>query len=162
MEEGETKAVLFVMVILLMTGSVMMYFIGSGILANVDDPYVVGHDYTFTGTLDVKECTGEGRTEYSPETTNGHLYTMHIRISSSDDTRDFKIGIMFGPDDRPVSDLYSYEGESVIDGQVLKGWRHIEKNMDYTMFTAEKCKVGRIVLMTGDVDITGDIVQVIQ
>ena len=156
MDPGESKAVVVGFVVLLMIGSVMMFVVGTGLLGNIEDPHKDSHSYSFTGTLDGAACTGDGRTDYTPESTRGYLYTMNLNVRSSEDERSLKIGLLFDSDDQPTSSLYQYIGETEIDGQVVKEWRHVEKEMEYTMYTAECCKVVRILISADGMEVVGD------
>ena len=157
MDPGESKILIVVFAFILMMGSVTMFIIGSGLLGNIDDPHKSTYTYTFEGMMDGAVCTGDGRTEYTPENVSSHLYTMYFTLRSSAEEKGFKIGLLFDSDDMPSSSLYEYMGETVIGEQVAKDWIHREKGMTYVISVVEHCKVLRITINADDMDVVGDI-----
>jgi len=151
------KGAAVVLVLLLMAGSVGIFLIGQVLNSVNPDPYNFSEDYTFTGTLDDRICTGTGSTRFCPENDNYHLYQFDITVSSVSRTENMSIALIFDKDDTMVSNIYKHIGKDLVDGVQVDVYDYGNNGIDYRLYVGEKCRLIKIDITAEDRDIVGTI-----
>lgn len=137
---GETKATIVIFVILMIGGTLGIY--GMSILMHEDTPYEQSRAYTVSGTIDGVQYEGGGTAVYTPENSNYHTYAYSFELSDSEgNNRDTSFGMVFLSDGSPDPSIYTYSGESEVDGTAVTVWASSAENIDYTYYVSDCCYV---------------------
>ena len=145
------------MCVVLIAGSLVMFALYQGMSAMHPDPHEEDQMLSVSGTLMGEECTGDCVIEFVPEAGDYRLYYAKATLTSVSESKDIRFGIMFGKDDRPVSNMYGYKGTEQIGDVLTSVWTHSENDTDYTIYIGDLCRVLRFVVENDEYVITGDL-----
>lgn len=123
------------------------------------DEREMSHDYIVTGDWNGEEVTGTGISEYCNETGLGRLYNFEITVKTQSEEKRVHFGFAFDLNDTPLSNLYTYIGESEHKGETVKVWEYSDNDMDYTVYTGHLCTVKKYILHSSEFDMVGEIVE---
>lgn len=151
-------AIAIVFVILLMAGSVGMFFMMQVLANNNPDPHDTVYNYTFEGTIDGENYTGTGIRERFVESSTEYDYTLTYTVSSSAKTITDKCYIFYGKDDKPISDLYTFVRNDKIGEIEVEVWTYDKGGILYTYYTGGQSMLYRVIITSDSMTLTGDII----
>jgi len=151
-------AIAIVLVILLMAGSVGIFFMMQVLMNNNPDPHDTIYDYKFEGTIDGIEYTGTGVRERFIESSTEYDYTLTYTVSSSTKTITDKCYIFYGSDDKPVPELYTFIRNDKIGDIDVEVWTYENKGILYTYYTGGQSMLYRVIITSDNTTLTGDII----
>ena len=148
-----------VLVGLMLAGSLAFFLISQAWTSLNPDPAEESHDYVVTGTISGVEYAGTGDSEYKAESDNVYTYQFTYEASSGYDTQKGRFGLICDRDGTPISELYTYVGESDVGVTPVTVWEWSEKGYHYRIWMADKCKVMKYTVLGDGMEIRGDIIQ---
>ena len=159
MDLSGNKAMAIVLVILLMGGSVALFFMMEMMHQLNPDIHEESHDYTVTGTLYEEDCTGTGESKYAPENSRTYVYSVKLEVKSANHSEDINFGLIFDKDEKMEPSIYKYIGEETIGDKTVSVYNYTEKGVNYTYYIGEHCKMIRAHVVSDHYDVIADIVE---
>ncbi len=156
-EQFGSKGAALLMCVVLIAGSLVMFALYQGMSISHPDPHQEDQNLSVTGKLLGEECTGECIIEFVPEGGDYRLYQTKFTITSENNSKDIRFGIMFGKDDKPAKSMYEYKGTELIGDVETSVWTHSENGVDYTFYIGDLCRILRFVVENTDYSITGNL-----
>jgi hypothetical protein len=152
------KGAAIVLVILIMGGSLALFFMMQVMNQINPDVHEESHDYSVVGVLYEEDCTGTGKTEYAPESAKAYVYSFELKISSKSHSETIKMPLIFNTDDK-MEDMFHYVGEETIGDVTVSVYTQENQEGFCTFYIGEKCKMIRCTIVSDDYSITADIVE---
>ena len=147
-----------VLVLLLIAGSLGMFFMIQILSSANPDPHEQSYDYYYEGTLDGIACTGTGTSTYTPESTKGYQYTIKYTLKSDERTLEAGFPLLFNKDDKLVPDVYGEPiGKEMIGGFETDVYEFTNNGINYTFYTGGTSILYRVIIDAPDYSVTGDI-----
>ena len=147
-----------VLVVLLMAGSVGMFFMIQVLSSANPDPHEASYDYYFEGTLNGIPCTGTGTSTYTPESpSKGYQYTIEYNLVSEETTTDtMSFFLLFGLDDKLVPEIYGEPiGKEIVGGFETDVYEFSSQDIHYTFYTGGTSILYQVIIDAPDYSVTG-------
>ena len=159
MDNSGSKMMAIVLVILLMGGSIALFFMMTVLQEMNPDIHDQTHEYTVIGILEDEDCTGTGTSKYTPETSTAYVYEVDLTFSSKNYSESIKFPLIFNLDDKMEPSMFNYIGEETIGDKIVSVYTHNENSKHYTYYIGEHCTMMRVTVVSETYNITADIVE---
>ena len=159
MDNSGSKMMAIVLVILLMGGSIALFFMMTVLQEMNPDIHDQSHEYTVIGTLEDEDCTGTGTSKYTPETSTAYVYEVDLTFSSKNHSDSIKFPLIFNLDEKMEPSLFTYINDEVIDGKTVSVYTHSENGTNYRYYIGEHCTMIRVTVVSETYNITANIVE---
>ena len=148
-----------VLVLLLMAGSVGMFFMIQILSSANPDPHEQSHDYYYEGTLDEIACTGTGTSTYTPESSKGYQYTIKYTLKSDERTFEAGFPLLFDQNDKLIPDIYGEPiGKEMIGGFETDVYEFTNNGIHYRFNTGGTSILYQVIIEAPDYSVTGYII----
>ncbi len=159
MVNSSQKVAMVILVLVLMAGSVAMFFMMNILHEMNPDPHEESHDYTIGGTLYGEDCTGTGKSTYAPENSNTYVYSVKFSFKSENHSQDIRFALLFDKEEKLNPSLYHHIRDDTIDGKAVSVYEYSNDKVSYTLYIGDTCTMIRADAVGENFSITADIVR---
>lgn len=151
---------MYVVAVILMMGIA----IGSYVMMQAWDsknpsPYDHSDDYSFEGTFDGAECSGEGKSYYYSESSSDYLYVLRYTLHHKGVDSDYDLRMDFDRNEKmQPSSTFIDMGEGTFDDKPVHIWKTNLEGTEYTFYVGDYCTLIAVHLVSDRMDVTGRIV----